>query len=201
MWQLLLAALVIGPTDALAPDAARLCSVRELRRSPGYRYDAARIRDFVDSATVIARVVAVGPDTLKWSRAAGADTVVRVVPAVTFRVVETLRGSVPDGRLVVPGRLVDRDDFNRGPVPYTLVRPSGQRGDCWAQEYRVGAEYLVLLRPGWSGLTPYWIPLAPLNEQVNGANDSWVEWVRAHVIRQPARRARPPTTTSAKPGE
>jgi hypothetical protein len=183
MWQLLLASLVIGSTGRLSPNMAPLCSVGELRRSPGYRYRAERIHEFVDSALVIARVLAVAPDTLRWSRTADADTSVRVVPAVAFRVVETLRGPIPGGRLVVPGSLVDRDDFNRGPVPYTMVRSSGQRGDCWAREYRLGAEYLLLLRPGWSGLTPYWIPLAPLNEQVNGANDPWVQWVRARLFR------------------
>jgi hypothetical protein len=183
MWQLLLASLVIGPTGPLSSDMAALCSVGELRRSPGYRYRAERIREFVDSALVIARVIAVAPDTLRWSRTADADTSVRVVPAVAFRVVETLRGSIPGDRLVIPGRLVDRDDFNRDPVPYTMVRSSGQRGDCWAQEYRLGAEYLLLLRPGWSGLTPYWKALAPLKEQVNGASDSWVQWVRARLVR------------------
>ncbi|MFL5607097.1 MAG: phosphatase PAP2 family protein, partial [Gemmatimonadaceae bacterium] len=67
-------------------------------------------------------------------------------------------------------------------VPYTMVRMAGQRGDCYARQYRRGAEYLLLLRHvDAKTLTPYWIPLAPLNEQVRGSDDAWVTWVRARA--------------------
>src|SRR5688572_14229316 len=139
-----------------------LCSVRELRASPGYRYRVERIREFIDSATVIVRTTAMGPDTL-GVRPTEPDSFAPVRSSVVFQVLETLRGTVPNDRLVLPGTLVDRDDFNRGAVPYTIVRHAGQRGDCEAREYRVGGQYLFILRPSraGSGLTPYWRPLAP----------------------------------------
>jgi hypothetical protein len=28
-----------------------------------------------------------------------------------------------------------------------------------------------------NGLTPYWMPLRPTNEQVFGSDDPWVRWV------------------------
>ena len=60
---------------------------------------------------------------------------------------------------------------------------AGQRGDCYAREYRRGAEYLFLLRHGPAGPTPHWAPLAPLNEQIRGAEDPWIAWVRTELKR------------------
>lgn len=178
----LLLTLVLG-VDA-PPDR---CSVRALRSNPeGYFWSLDRIRSFVDSADVIVR--------------ARADYVIET-PAgqsaanprsdVQFVVLEVLRGR-PPVELRVGGYFVDHDDFNRGDVPYRIVRPSGQRGSCFTQEYRRGAEYLLLLRDAphvlpiiaegnEPRLTPYWAALAPLNEQVRGPDDPWVVWVRSAV--------------------
>jgi hypothetical protein len=79
------------------------------------------------------------------------------------------------------GSVVSHDDFNRLPVPYGMVRSAGQRGDCDAREYRLDAEYLLILRTAYDGLNPHWKPLAPFNEQVRGADDPWVVWVRQQV--------------------
>jgi hypothetical protein len=80
--------------------------------------------------------------------------------AVRFEVLQSIRDSVPGGQLVLWGRVVEMDDFNRMAVPYQMVRRSGQRGDCYASEYKLGAEYLLLLsREAW-GLNVRWIPLA-----------------------------------------
>jgi hypothetical protein len=178
MWSvaLILATAFPTVTHTAVPS---LCSVGELRNEPGYRYRVERIREFVDSATVIVRAVAVGVDTLDTD---AFDPRYRREPAVVFRPLEALRGTVPHDRLVFPGTVVDRDDFNPDSVPYTIVRLAGQRGDCEAKEYRLGAEYLFILRPSRrGGLTPHWRPLAPFNEQVRDAADPWVEWVRARV--------------------
>jgi hypothetical protein len=70
------------------------------------------------------------------------------------------------------------DDFNPAPVPYPAVRPAGQRGSCFAEEYRRGGEFLLLLKRTAGHLTPYWAALAPTNEQIRGADDRWVRWVR-----------------------
>jgi hypothetical protein len=150
---------------ALPPTWAAACSVRELRAFPGYAYRPARVADFVDSAEVIVRARVVSADS-----AAGESV-------VSFAPLEWMRGGPPAGPLRVRGTLVERDDYNPRPVPYTMVRPAGQRGDCFAQEYRRGGEYLLLLRGG----TPYWKALAPLNEQVRGADDAWAVWVRARA--------------------
>lgn len=184
MWSLLVLVAAVALPFISAPRDRAFCSVTELRANPGYRYRTERIREFVDSATVIVRAVAIGIDS---AGASPASPQVRVYEfPIRFRVVETLRGRVLDDRLVLPGILVDRDDFNPNPVPYTIVRPAGQRGDCAAKDYRVGGEYLFILRPSRvdGSLTPYWRPLAPFNEQVRGADDPWVEWVRAQLRSQ-----------------
>jgi len=97
---------------------------------------------------------------------------------ITFEVLERLRGADSLTFVVFEGELATRDDFNTGSVPYVSVRSSGQRGSCFAMDYRFGAEYLLLLRVEEGVLSPYWWPLAPLNEQVRGPDDPWVVWVR-----------------------
>ena len=178
------AVLVLGPLNTSIPEPVQ-CSVRGLRENPGYRYRVDQIEQFVNRATVIVRAVAVGTDTLVVSAPATAEraeTTYRL-PAVRFDVTETLRGAVPDGQLILQGTPVENDDFNALPVPYTMVRPAGQRGDCFASEYRVGAEYLLLLQENLYGLTARWWPLAPANEQLRGADDPWLQWVRDHIAR------------------
>ena len=185
MWSLLILVAVAALPFPSVPRDRAVCSVSELRANPGYRYRPERIREFVDSATVIVRAVAIGIDSVGGRPATPPD--IRLYEfLLRFRVIETMRGAVLDDRLVSPGILVDRDDFNPDPVPYTIVRLSGQRGDCAAKDYRAGAEYLFILRPSRvdGSLTPYWRPLAPFNEQVRGADDPWVEWVRAQVRSQ-----------------
>lgn len=97
-----------------------------------------------------------------------------------------LSGATEGGDLVFPGTIVEQSDFNEGSVPYQMVRPSGQRGDCYAREYRVDGEYLFLLRDDEGTLTPYWVPLAPTNEEIRGEDDPWVAWVRDR-LEEPAR--------------
>ena len=81
--------------------------------------------------------------------------------------------------LVIPGELVADAEYNPAPVPYPTVRPSGG-GACHAYAYQRGGEYLLLLqRSPVRGLTPYWAPLKPTNEQLRGPQDPWLAWVRA----------------------
>jgi hypothetical protein len=171
MWSVALASLV-----ALAemPSAgAAMCSIGELRNSPDYQWSAERIAHFVDSADVIVRVKAVARDSLQLTSKDGTAW----WPAVRLETLEAIRDSIPNGSIVLYGELVDRDDFNTLPIPYRMVRRAGQRGDCFATEYRLGAEYLLLLKRLRSTLTAQWKGLAPLNEQVRGADDPWVRWV------------------------
>lgn len=98
---------------------------------------------------------------------------------VSFQVLETIRGETPLS-LALPGYLTQRDDFNDQKPPYTLVRPGGRSGSCFANSYRQGTEYLLFLkRSDASGeLTVNWAALAPVNEQLHDAKDPWLIWVR-----------------------
>lgn len=163
-----------------------VCSVGELKESPGYRYRVERIEQFVDSASVIVRARALG------NRGDSVMVGAFAIHLVRFEVIERIRAPDSLTELQLPGELVARDDFNGGTVPYTLVRSAGQRGDCEAREYRAGAEYLLLLRPGPLGLTPHWKPLAPFNEQVRDDADPWLTWVRSAAHRPPGISTVPP---------
>jgi len=92
---------------------------------------------------------------------------------VRFSISETLKGTERN-ELRIPGFFTDADDPNDHPVPYEFVRPEGRHGNCYAEAYRKGRMYLLFVRNG----TPYWSPLAPVNEQVTSESDNWVEWVR-----------------------
>ena len=162
LFMLVAAASFAGPS---------LCSIGELRESPGYKYRVGRIRAFVRQADVIARATAVGPVADDSGRA----TFVR------FAVTERLRGPDTITSVVLEGRLTPHDDFNTEAVPYQIVRREGQHGDCYARQYRQGAEYLLLLHATGKELTAQWAPLAPVNEQIRGAADPWVRWVRDHL--------------------
>lgn len=159
----------------VSPGESRACSVGELRGSAGYRYRVERIEQFVDSASVIVRARALPGDSVF----AGGFWLLR------FEVIERIRAPDSLTHLELQGFLVAGDDFNDGTVPYTMVRPSGRRGDCYAREYRAGAEYLLLLGVGHLGLTPQWKPLAPVNEQLRGDDDPWLIWVRNAAKRPP----------------
>lgn len=142
------------------------CSIGELRQSPGYRWRVERIEEMVDSASRIVRARAVTVDSLART--------------ITFQPLEWLRGSTVPA-VSLPGIAVERDDLNAGPVPYQIVRSAGQRGDCFAKEYRLGAQYLLLLRDQADRNAIQWWPLAPVNEQLRGEDDPWLAWVRRRV--------------------
>ena len=97
---------------------------------------------------------------------------------IRFKVIERIRGSVPSD-LILPGYLVDRDDFNDQRPPYTFVRPTGRAGSCFANSYRSGGQFLLLLKKTKSGeFTVNWYALGPVNEQLHSDEDPWLLWVR-----------------------
>jgi hypothetical protein len=135
------------------------------------------IRAMVRRSEAVARVTVVRPDSVLYEQA-GAPP--RFYSVVIVHVDELVYGaSLPDS-LKIGGDIYDHDDFNDQPVPYTFVRPDGRRGSCYASQYRLGAQYLLLLAkdPGgqWGIMSE---PLAPVNEQIRGADDPWVKWVRS----------------------
>ena len=98
---------------------------------------------------------------------------------IRFRVLEVIRGSMPS-QLILPGYLSDRDDFNDHTPPYRFVRPNGRSGSCYANTYRVGAQFLLILKTQQTGeFTVNWYGLGPVNEQLHSIDDPWLLWVRA----------------------
>jgi hypothetical protein len=97
---------------------------------------------------------------------------------VRFKLIEIIHGQ-RISNLTLPGYVVQADDFNDQPAPYTFVRPGGRSGSCFANSYREGAEFLLFLKKTEDGaFTVNWAPLAPVNEQLHSADDPWVVWVR-----------------------
>lgn len=133
----------------------------------------------VSVADAIVRVRADAPaDSLPERRIFGPRSRIR------FDVLEVLRGDSVPASLTIVGRTVKHDEFNSGRVPYIEPRRSALSGACFSYNYRIGAEYALLLaRQDDGALTPYWAALQPVNEQVQGADDPWIIWLRAEVAR------------------
>ena len=51
---------------------------------------------------------------------------------VTFDVLARLKGQNLPPNFTIPGKLVETDDFNDRPAPYTCVRRGGRSGNCFA---------------------------------------------------------------------
>jgi hypothetical protein len=104
---------------------------------------------------------------------------------VRFKVLEVIRGTMPS-ELILPGYLGDSDDFNDHVPPYRFVRPGGRHGSCYANTYRVGAQFLLILQKKTSGeFTVNWYGLGPVNEQLHSSSDPWLLWVREQAKKQP----------------
>jgi hypothetical protein len=125
-----------------------------------------------------------------------------VETSIRLGVVEVLKGEV-QFTVDVSGTFANHPDMNNLPVPYGMVRPSGRGGGCFARSYQRDGEYLLFLKKELGKLTPYWAALGATNEQITGADDPWVAWVRQQLAFTPAtasdwlapkrRRVSPPT--------
>ena len=63
--------------------------------------------------------------------------------------------------MILPGHLVDRDDFNDREPPCTFLRLGGGAGSFFANSYRSGAQFLLFLKKTGTGeLTVDWYALA-----------------------------------------
>ncbi len=111
---------------------------------------------------------------------------------VEFETRELVKGSTVSARLHAVA-LPSSCCFGRisKAVPYTTPRRSAQLG-CFAFDYRIGAEYLFILQGG----VLYHRIGAPLNEEVRGPDDPWLNWVKKQV-RQSIEV--PPNSDSAAP--
>jgi hypothetical protein len=136
-------------------------------------------RDYVQLADAIVRVKARGYVSIPEERSF--DPKGQPTARVRFEVLEVLKGTDIGQEVVLPAFLADSDDFNPNPVPYSLARP-GSQGTCYADWYRTGGEFLLLLREiSPAEFTVRWAGLAPLNEQLRGEGDPWLVWVREQL--------------------
>jgi hypothetical protein len=125
--------------------------------------------EIVNQADVIVRAIAERYDVAPQNP----NLVTTGVPdsTVHFHVLEVIRGEARTD-LTLPGYLSERDDFNDHPSPYKFVRLGGRAGSCIANTYRLGAQFLLLLKKDQFGeLTVNWYALGPVNEQLHSTND------------------------------
>lgn len=146
-------------------------------------------REVVDGAEAIIRAAAV--DYVVAPRDPRIVTTGSPDSRVRFRVIEVVKGALATEEVVLPGYVTDRDDFNDHEPPYTFVRPGGRSGSCFANSYRKGAEFLLMLKRNTAGdYTVNWYGLGPVNEQLKSADDPWLLWVRRRVGEQGQRPAK-----------
>ncbi|HXH95113.1 MAG TPA: hypothetical protein VNN25_26300 [Thermoanaerobaculia bacterium] len=133
--------------------------------------------DMVASADLIVRA------TVDYSRmpTAFGRTSWRPESTVRFRIEEVVKGRYALTDLDLPGYLESSDDFNELPVPYTFVRRGGRGGSCFANTYRQGGRYLLVLKMVAGAYTVDWYALGPTNEQLHSVDDPWLKWVRSQV--------------------
>jgi hypothetical protein len=133
--------------------------------------------DMVREADAIVRVAAENYTVAPKSPISPTGFDVERDSRIRFKVLEVIRGKVSE-ELVLPGVLVDTDDFNDQASPYNSVRPEGRRGSCFASSYRSGEQFLLMLKKRGNEFTVDWYSLAPVNEQLHSVNDPWLLWVR-----------------------
>jgi len=103
---------------------------------------------------------------------------------IQFRIRETLKGRPKLTELTIDGSFSSEDDFNDHSVPYRIARPTAREGMCYSTKYKKGADYLLFLQrqndfeQDSKELSPYWAPLAPVNEQLRSKRDPWLLWVK-----------------------
>ena len=101
---------------------------------------------------------------------------------IRFKVEEVLKGGkreIPNP-LLVNGYLSQDDGFNNAPSPYDIVGRNSPFGSCYAHTYKQNGTFLLFLNDEY---TPYYTPLAPVNEQLHLplSNDKWLLWVKKQV--------------------
>ena len=98
---------------------------------------------------------------------------------IRFEILEVIRGQGLKSQIILPGYLSNEDDFNDQAPPYSFVRPNGRSGSCFANTYRSGAQFLLVLKKATDAdYTVNWYALGPVNEQLRSENDPWLLWVR-----------------------
>ena len=151
--------------------------------------------EMVIGADVIVRATAIEYAVVSGTTINGREVRTTGVPdaRIRFRVESVVKGTYRAPDLVLPGYLSDQDDWNDQAVPYSMVRRNGRSGSCFANTYRKGAQFLLVMkRTGsvssvFSSDTEYtvnWYALGPVNEQLRSSEDPWMQWVRDQVKAQ-----------------
>ena len=162
----------------IASRAAYPCSIVNLWPPPA----ASKAEFLLALSDVIVRVVA--EDYARSPASPDVRTTGEPDSRVRFRILEILKGVEPAREVVLPGYLVDVDDFNDRPAPYDFVRPNGRSGSCFANAYRRNGQFLLMLKKlEAGGYTVDWDALSPVNEQLRSENDDWLVWVRRQLAR------------------
>jgi hypothetical protein len=125
--------------------------------------------ELVDEADTIVRAVAVSTEV----RDGDSDQ-------VKFEIREVLKGHMEGSSLTQPGYTYHYLGRNEMPPPYDFVRPGGRGGRCYARDYRIGSEYLLIMVEN----DVRWAALSATNEEVTGSDDPWVWWVKGFLARQ-----------------
>jgi hypothetical protein len=176
--------LILSTLAVLVTPPAGACSVRASAPDAPKPGQVAWVLGSVYGAHAIVRARAERVD----SSYAAPFPLNRFAVGVSFRVLDVVAAdSVPPASFTFPGRLSDKDEFPQGPVPYLWPSRDGPNGACYAYNYRLGGEYLFMLSKLNGEWTSQTTPDAPLNEQIRGATDPWVEWVRAERAKRPPR--------------
>lgn len=157
------------------------CEIVETSNHAGPKTRQEHARDPVRESSAIALVTVVGFDTTRHrTLMLGVERTGTVLVRVDEKLREPDNAPLPD-TLQIGGFETGHEDFNSDTVPYIRVRSQGLLGGCVASTYVRGGQYLLLLRREHGDLTPYWAPLEPVNEQVHGSDDPWVQWVRRAI--------------------
>ncbi|HEX7706457.1 MAG TPA: hypothetical protein VF701_08375 [Thermoanaerobaculia bacterium] len=152
----------------LLPSNAYPCS----RTTPVDPAEMVRFADLI----VVARAVDYdrAPSDHRITTTGVPDSVVR------FEIDEWVKGKGPTS-LSLHGYLSAADDFNEITVPYTFVRKGGRSGSCFANSYREGGRFLLVLKLHKGAYNVDWYALGPTNEQLHDGEDPWLVWVRTQV--------------------
>ena len=134
--------------------------------------------DFIVRATAVKYQLAPKPD---------GQLVPNPESTIEFKIEERIWGVAAPKTILLNGYLTDQDDFNEVPLPYRFVRPTGRAGMCQTNYYKKGAQYLLFVKRSdflvqtTTGFTTQISALGPTNEQLRGAKDPWVKWVKAYL--------------------
>jgi hypothetical protein len=160
----------------LTAEHAFACTVRRITTGVGIPLEMVAQSDLIVRVTALD--YAAPPANANLRTSGVPDSKVR------FRIEEIVKGSYSTKEIVLSGYLSGSDDWNDRPVPYDFVRPGGRSGSCFANTYRVGGQFLLVLKRNLTDLTVNWYALGPVNEQLRSENDPWLLWVRQQVAQQ-----------------